>query len=305
VQTKKSERNKVSASCPETKSFDFIAPQYIKATFANYEQNAFVQFLFSLFPDCVEEIQTVLRMYFVGTYDTYTCFPAIDRLNRICRAKLIKFNPVSGKRLKGRYDTSSLPRKLKLKEDFRYKQIFFGEHLLSKFPNKTIAIVESEKSAIIASLCLPEFVWLATGSKQWLKTERLERLGQRQIILYPDGDAFDLWQGIAVEAAKEGLLVKLSALIDTKATQEQKANGDDVADNLITEQKDINAQNKFVDFYNSKLEAVINDESLLSDFETIMNEQKAVMIVEGGLSESEAERVCIQVENVSNIVLSL
>jgi hypothetical protein len=60
-------------------------------------------------------------MYFVGTYEDYTCFPQIDRQMRICKAKLIKYNTATGKRLKGDFDTSSLVRKLKLKEDFRYR----------------------------------------------------------------------------------------------------------------------------------------------------------------------------------------
>jgi hypothetical protein len=147
----------------QTASFDFIAPEHLKKTLGNYDQNAFVQFLFDLFPDCIDEIQSVLKMYFVGTYDDYTCFPQIDRQMRVCKAKLIRFNRATGKRLKGKYDTSSLPAKLKLKEDFQYKQIFFGEHLLLKHPDKPVAIVEAEKTAIIASLCFPEFIWLATG----------------------------------------------------------------------------------------------------------------------------------------------
>jgi hypothetical protein len=145
----------------ESASFDFIAPEHLKATLGNYDRNAFVQFLFDLFPDCSEEIQAVLKMYFVGTFDDYTCFPSIDRQNRIARAKLIQFNRATGKRLKGDYDTSSLVRKLKLKEDFQYKQIFFGEHLLRRETVKPIAVVESEKTAIIASLCMSQFVWLA------------------------------------------------------------------------------------------------------------------------------------------------
>jgi hypothetical protein len=287
---------------------DYIAPEHLTATLGNYDRNAFVQFLFDLFPDCSEEIQTVLKMYFVGTYPdyrgNYTCFPSIDRFNRICRAKLIRFNRATGKRLKGDYDTSSLPAKLKLKEDFQYKQIFFGEHLLPKYPNKQVAIVEAEKTVIIASLCFPEFVWLSCNSKTWLKADRLGRLGQRQIILYPDADGFDLWQGIASEARTQGLTVKVSSLIENHATDEQKANGYDLADYLINQQTEINQFNNFVDRYNAKLEMVLNDESLLTDFETILDERKAIAIYNGE-SETEAERICRQPENLRSVALSL
>ncbi len=296
---KKTEINK------QTPQFDFIALEHLEGTLSNNKQNAFAQFLFNLFPDCIEEIQSVLGMYFVGTFDGYTCFAQIDQLKRVCKAKLIRFDPATGKRLKGKFDTSSLPAKLKLKEDFRYKQIFFGEHLLNTFPNKRVAVVESEKTAIIANLWKPEYVWLGSNSKTWLKVERLKRLGQRQIVLYPDADGFELWQSIAADAQRRGLIVEVSNLIENSTTNEQKSNGYDLADYLINQQTEINQTNNYIDRYNAKLEMVLNDKSLLKDFETILNEQKAIAIICGGLSEEEAERFFTKSENVQNIILSI
>ena len=283
---------------------DFIPFEHFKPTLSNYDENAFVQFLFDLFPDCSDEINAVLKIYFVGTYEDYTCFPQIDRLNRICKAKLIRFNRANGKRLKGDFDTSSLKTKLKLKADFNYKQIFFGEHLLPKYPNKPVAIVEAEKTAIIASLCFPERLWLATGSKQWLKAERLNRLDGRQIILYPDADGFDLWQGIALDAQRQGLTVKASALIENHATAAQKENGYDLADYLIEQANRINEINENYDAYNSKVDLILNDESLLNGFDLFLEEQKAIVIYNGAF-ETEAERICTRAENVRAVALSV
>jgi len=282
---------------------DFIPFEHLKPTLRNYDRNAFVQFLLKLFPDCSEEINSVLTMYLVGTYQDYTCFPYIDRSNRICRAKLIRFNRATGKRLKGDYDTSSLPAKLKLKKDFNYKQIFFGEHLLPKYPNKPVAIVEAEKTAIIASLCFPEFVWLGCNSKTWLKAERLNRLDGRQIILYPDADGFDAWQKTATEARAKGLNVTVSDLIERRATAEQKANGFDLADYLINEQTEINKANQCIDSYNSKLEKVLKCEQLFADFEMILDEQKAIAI-DSGSTEQEADAIVTRPENLRRIILN-
>ncbi len=294
-----------SANLHKVSQPDFIPFEQFKPTLGNYDRNAFVQFLFNLFPDCSEEIQDVLKMYFVGTYQDYTCFPGIDRQIRVCRAKLIRFNRATGRRLKGDYDASSLPAKLKLKEDFQYKQIFFGEHLLPKYPNKPIAIVEAEKTAIIASLCFPEFIWLGCNTKSWLKVERLQRLGNRQIILYPDADGFELWQQIALDAQRQGLTIKVSSLIENHATDEQKADGYDLADYLINQQDEINEINEFTDRYNSKLATVLSNEKLKQDFEIILDEQKSILIVDGGLSEVEAEKQITSRENFRYIVLSL
>ncbi len=200
--TQNTNQNVYNCRQNQPESFDFIAPEHLMATLSHYDRNAFVQFLFDLFPDCSEEIQSVLKMYFVGTYQDYTCFPQTDRQMRVCKAKLMRYNQTTGKRLKGDFDTSSLVRKLKLKADFNYKQIFFGEHLLRRETVKPVAVVESEKTAIIAHLCMSQFVWLATGSKQWLKVERLQKLDNRQIILYPDADGFDQWQTLATDAQR-------------------------------------------------------------------------------------------------------
>ncbi len=299
----------VSQTQEKPQTFDVIPFEHLKATLGNYEKNGFVQFLIGLFPDCIEEIQDVLKMYLVGTYldyqGSYTCFPSIDKQMRVCRAKLIRFNAETGHRLKGQFDTSSLVRKLKLKEDFNYKQTFFGEHLLTKYPDKPVAIVEAEKSAIIASLCFPNLIWLASGSKQWLNAERLQRVGTRQIILYPDADGFNQWKTIHTRARGLGLDVKLSSLLETRATDEQKAEGFDLADYLIEQQVERKQTNDFTDRYNAKLQAVLNDESLLTDFETILDEQKAILVINGTLPELEAETQITKLENFRNIVLSV
>jgi hypothetical protein len=223
-----------ASQTPETgNTFDYIAPEHLKTTLGNYDRNAFVRFLLNLFPDSDEEIQDILKTYFVGTYKGYTCFPQIDRQMRICKATLIRFDPASGKRRHGKGNTSSLVSKLRLKENFNYKQVFFGEHLLTRFADKPVAIVESQKSAIVGGLCLPKMVWMATGSKQWLNVGRLERLGNRKIMLFPDADGYDRWKGVATDAQRQGLDVKVSTLIETLATEEEKSDGFDIADYLI------------------------------------------------------------------------
>lgn len=296
--------NRVERTETRGEQFDTIPFEQFKRTLGGYERNAFVQFIFNLFPDCAEEIQEVLRMYFVGTYEDYACFPSIDRQNNICRAKLIRFNPENGKRLKGDYDTSSLPAKLKLK-DFNYKQLFFGEHLLSKFPDKPAAIVEAEKTTIIASLCFPEFVWLACNSKAWLNAGRLSRIGNRKIILYPDADGFELWQKVALEARNLGATVNVSSLIENHATDAQKAGGYDLADYLINQQSEINENNEFCARIEEKARTILNDDTLFADYLTILNESAAIFEINGGLSRADAVDAANEPKNVRRIIQSL
>jgi hypothetical protein len=292
---------------------DYIAPEHIEPTLGNYDRNAFVQFLLNLFPDCGDEIQSVLKHYFVGTYqDGLTVFWQIDGRGKIRTGKIMRYDPATGKRgIVRSWMQDGEKRELKtdwmhgkIKKDFNLNQCFFGEHLLPKFPNKPVAIVEAEKTAIIASLCFPEFIWLSCGGKKNLKAYDLKKLAGRRIILYPDADGFDLWQKVAAEARIKNLNVVVSDLIEKHATDQQKANGYDLADFLISQQAEINQTNDFIDRYNAKLETVLNDESLLTDFETILDERKAIAIYNGE-SETEAERICRQPENLRSIAWSV
>ena len=112
----------------------------------------------------------------------------------------------------------------------------FGLHLLT--PSSTpIAIVESEKSAIILSELFLDYTWLASGGKTMLNASLFAPLGDRRIILFPDtdetGETFRLWQGIAQEATKlYKSRIHVSNLLELKATPAQKSAKIDIVDFL-------------------------------------------------------------------------
>src|SRR5262249_32441687 len=117
-------------------------------------------------------------------------------------------------------------------ESFRLAQCFFGEHLL-RGSNLPIAIVESEKSAVIASIFMPQYTWLASGAKLNLQPEKLARIATRRVMLVPDADAFEEWSELAKEAREAGLDVVVLDLLEKEATAEEKEEGIDLADWLI------------------------------------------------------------------------
>lgn len=69
----------------------------------------------------------------------------------------------------------------------------FGEHLLKQYPFKNVAIVESEKTAVICSFFWSEYIWLATGGKSQLN-DRLLVLKGRKIVAFPDVDGYQEWK---------------------------------------------------------------------------------------------------------------
>ncbi len=285
---------------------DYIERGYLLRTLTNYEQNSFVGFLLDLVNEDTEIVEKSVKDYLIGTTrDGKTIFWQIDESGNVRTGKIIAYDRKIGKRRKDIFPNwihSELKRIGKLKDDFNLKQCFFGEHLLRNEKEKPAAIVEAEKTAVIASICFPEFVWLAVGAKHNLNPERLTRLGKRKIILYPDADSFILWQEIALQARLRGANVDVSNLLETHATDQQKASGFDLADYLIDEQTRINEYNRFADDYNQKVEKVLHDENLFREFNHALDAQKANLILYSGLSEPEAERRISDSTNIRQTV---
>ena len=79
------------------------------------------------------------------------------------------------------------------------RQCLFGEHLLSRYPNATVNIVESEKTAIIMATAYgnsSSSVWMACCGASNITRERLAPLiyQGRKVMLYPDRDGIDYWR---------------------------------------------------------------------------------------------------------------
>lgn len=240
---------------------DYIERSVLLKTLRNYEQNSFARFLLNLFPEDTEIVEKAIKDYLIGTTkDGKTVFWQIDQNGNVRTGKIIAYDRASGKRRKDispNWVHAELKKINRLKNDFNLKQCFFGEHLLRDEKEKPVAIVEAEKTAVIAAICFPQLVWIAAGAKQNLKCERLTNFGARKIILYPDADGFVLWREIALKARLEGAAVEVSNLLETYATNEQKANGFDLADYLIEEQMGINAHNEFADKHNAQIEEAL------------------------------------------------
>ena len=101
-----------------------------------------------------------------------------------------------------------------------------------------IAVVEAEKTAVILSAHYPEFLWLAAGGLTELTPQKLFPLRHHRIVLFPDTDpdqtAYTRWYTIAQDARRQyGLDITVSALLERRATAEQKAAKIDLIDYLF------------------------------------------------------------------------
>ena len=117
-------------------------------------------------------------------------------------------------------------------DTFNLEQCYFGEHLLNEDKSKPVAIVESEKTAVICSVYLPEFIWLACGSANNLNEARTKVLKGRNVVLFPDLGCFDLWNNKVNKLTKLASF-RTSTLLKNKATKTEKQQGYDLADYLV------------------------------------------------------------------------
>lgn len=196
----------------------------------NLTEDNLTKFLKSKFTP--EEIQTAKDNYFItGTNHFWKCatiFWQIDENNKVHAGKVMLYNSRNGKRKKEPYNHINWVHKAlkNAKQDFNLCQCLFGLHRINEDNQKTVAIVESEKTAIVMSLFIPDFIWLATGSKQNLKLELLEPIKKRNIVLFPDKGEFENWSRKANELNKQGFAISVSNLIE----QTDNKNGFDLAD---------------------------------------------------------------------------
>ncbi len=144
------------------------------------------------------------------------------------------YDTESGKRIKQPFNHVTWVHSLLRLNDFNLQQCLFGEHLLSERPNDPVALVESEKSAIIASWYLPQYVWLATGGKHGCFNETALRcLCGRQVTLFPDLGATVHWRGKMELMKRLGIDVSLFDFMELNASVDEQTEGLDIADYLL------------------------------------------------------------------------
>lgn len=224
-----------------------------------YEQNKFVLYLLQLFG--TDKTKELIITYLLGTSNSRwpgaTVFWFIDISGNI-RAGQVKLFDNTGHTAK--YINSDGERKSCtswVHTIFKYKQekeklqvpgwltdyqeqgnyvsCLFGEHLLKGNQAKPVAIVEAPATAIVASIYLPSFTWLAIGSLSYLTAERCQVLKGRQVYLFPDiskdGKAYDLWSRKAKELAHITRFT-VSDLLEHAATKAERLQGLDLRDYL-------------------------------------------------------------------------
>lgn len=199
----------------------------------SYEQNCFVKYLLTLFD--ATTVTGLIGQYHIGTSKHWPCatvFWQISKKGDVRTGKIMLYNPLTGRRVKEPYDHITWAHKVLGLEGYQLGQCFFGEHLLLLYPEKRVAVVESEKTAIIASAYYPQYVWLATGGISNISAARCEALRDRKVEFFPDLGAYQKWFDKAAELS-DIAYITVSDILERIYSGEELKKGFDIADYLI------------------------------------------------------------------------
>jgi hypothetical protein len=172
-------------------------------------------------------------------------------------------NPKTGKRVKNgagniNWVHSILKRKNSLSHNFNLCQCYFGEHLLRQYPNKPVAIVEGEKTAVIGSMIYKDFNWLAAGNLNGLSVSKSEVLKDKYVTLYPDSGCMEKWTKKMREIrSRIPAKISVSDLIEKHVNENELQHGYDLADYIIDNTKSDTLQ-KMIEI-NPALQSLIDE----------------------------------------------
>jgi len=169
----------------------YLSLSYIERCENSFTQTHFMQWLIGTFGN--NKAIRAAKEYLIGRSkqkDGRGCiFWQIDIDCNVRTGKIMHYNPTTGKRIKGDGSISFVHAYIQGFTKHPNQLCFFGEHLLAMHPSRPVAVVESEKTAIVCFILMPHIVWLATGGLNGCGLQNYavyKALAGRHVTFYPD-----------------------------------------------------------------------------------------------------------------------
>ena len=194
-----------------------------------------------------DRIREALWLYCIGGWrDGRTVFWMIDHKGVPRAAKLMQYK-ADGHRDKSRnpgwiYNQDGC-REICRPDEHEVLKPLFGMHLLNRYKNATVKIVESEKTALLMAIAYGNHagqVWMACGGLENMNREKLKPIieQKRDIILYPDRDGIAKWKAKAENLHYDRVTVDCKPVTEWwKPEDGEKADIADVVIRMINNSK--------------------------------------------------------------------
>lgn len=222
----------IQLQTPKAPEPSYISSEVMQATFTGYERNNFCRWLVGVFGESKAfELTLAYRLGTSKHWPGSCVFWQIDASNKIRGGKIMLYDVITGRRVKAPFSHVQWVHTVLRIDPYNLKQCLFGQHLIESDRDKPVAVVESEKTAIVGAGFMSEFVWLATAGKGNLNPEKLKPLRGRKVTLFPDLGAYEQWK----EKSKGLPDVRVSDILERRASREDRDAGLDLADYLLRE----------------------------------------------------------------------
>ena len=194
-----------------------------------------------------DRISEALWLYCIGGWrDGRTVFWMIDHKGVPRAAKMMRYKS-DGHRDKSRnpgwiYNQDGC-REICRPDEHEILKPLFGMHLLNRYKNATVKIVESEKTALLMAIAYGNHagqVWMACGGLENLNRDKLKPIieQKRDIILYPDRDGIAKWKAKAENLHYDRVTVDCKPVTEWwKPEDGEKADIADVVIRMINNSK--------------------------------------------------------------------
>jgi hypothetical protein len=185
--------------------------QYHKPS--SYIHNNFIEGLELRFGE--DRVKRVIDLYKLGRFEdshdgqsSAVVFPYFYTASHLCTAKLMWFDNYQHRIKEGKKAYPKFLHNLYYRDDrgilhdynnydtdddmndvvvpFKLKMCLFGHQQIIDDKSKTICLVESEKTAVIMSLVMPEFIWVASGGKTLIQDYKFLFFTGRKCLVFPD-----------------------------------------------------------------------------------------------------------------------
>ena len=190
-----------------------------------------------------ERIEKVLWMYCLGHWkDGRVIFWQIDETGIVRSGKLMRY--LSDGHRDKKHNPGWMHNQKSVREciDYNHSEFhstLFGMHLVNKYPQATIHLVESEKTALICAIHfgnIEQDLFLACGGLKNLKAETLQPLidMKRDICLWPDKDGIEEWSKLLDKFCYDRMVLYTDFLSENWSEQDgPKADAADIIIRII------------------------------------------------------------------------
>jgi hypothetical protein len=189
---------------------DTIDPSLAERFYHSTVNNTFVTCLENIFG--AEKVKRAVELYHIGRFDDNgIVFPYYYTDSHLCSAKIIFYDNNLHRIRDGKKSFPRWLHNLKYTNDagvlydyndydieingtdcietpspFDLKLSLFGHNQIINHREKPICLVESEKTALIMSIVMPNFIWVASGGKTLIQDYKFNYFTGRKCYAFPD-----------------------------------------------------------------------------------------------------------------------